>query len=500
MKSLHDINWFLSDPNRLLLMKPFTRGGHANKHDFEDGVVRPNMLLDVGLTDLDLQPISQDRYIAEYRPDLHSIIFNNAIPHIKVKLNGQEMPLGMLDMTQTASFQKLIHSAHVRSLSINPVEFNLSASNTGEDAQKALARMKTEWECRGLEYIKTQAINACKKLGNVGVLFSFNKETNRYEVKVYNYEDGYQIIPNFDEYGNEIARSLVYSVDGRKVIDTFTNKIHYRIVQSVSNEGGSGWSVSSEAHGFSHIPLVHKRGKVAWEYAESSIEMWELMSNINNIALKRFGTFALVLIGDMDKNSFQRDSSTLVINLSSDTTNGKQDAKVLDFPEPKTMDGYLKSLKEDISLFSSTSFITPNDIRNTGSGGNGISLAMSCDFAIASEGAVDWRPFVNEMLFLHKEGLDLESNTKLSSLEASARLIPWSIETNNTKITNLAMEAAYLSTKTIVEKCPDAAPDEVQRIIEERGKLVKDSSAVDKQADKAQNIAINHSNEIDDNN
>jgi hypothetical protein len=139
----------------------------------------------------------------------------------------------------------------------------------------------------------------------------------------------------------EIARSLVYEIDGKTVIDTYDAKKHYRVRQNATNE----WTIQSELHGFSRCPLLYKRGKVAWEYAQSSIEMWELMANINAIALKRFGTFALVLIGDMDEDSFKRDSSTLVINLSSDTTNGKQDAKVIDFPEPKTMDGYLKTLE-----------------------------------------------------------------------------------------------------------------------------------------------------------
>ena len=257
-----------------------------------------------------------------------------------------------------------------------------------------------------------------------------------------------------------------------------------------------------EKHGFSRCPLLHKRGKVAWEYAESTIEMWELMANIQDIALKRFGTFALVFTGEMDTDSFKRDSSTLIINLSSDNTNGKQDAKVLDFPEPQTMDGYLKTLEEKISLFSSTSFITPKDITTSNSGGNGIALAMSNDFAIATQGALDWQRFVNEMVYLHQEGLDLEHNgaTKYSKLKIGAKIIPWSLETNNTKITNLGMEAPYLSTQTIVEKCPDAAPDEVDRIIKERGRLIsRNDKTVEENAEKAHNLAVNHSNEIRDN-
>lgn len=49
------------------------------------------------------------------------------------------------------------------------------------------------------------------------------------------------------------------------------------------------------------------RGFIAWEYGESIIEMIELMLNINAVALKRFGTFGLVLKGAMDKNSFVRE-------------------------------------------------------------------------------------------------------------------------------------------------------------------------------------------------
>ena len=167
------------------------------------------------------------------------------------------------------------------------------------------------------------------------------------------------------------------------------------------------------------------------------------------------------------------------------------------------MDGYLKTLEEKISLFSSTSFITPKDITSTNSGGNGIALAMSNDYALATQSAIDWRKFVNDMVYLHQEGLDLELNNgraKYANLRIGAKIVPWSLETNNTKITNLAMEAKWLSMKTIVEKSPDAAPDEEQRIIDERGALIpQGASDIDEGSDKASRISINRSDEIVDN-
>lgn len=497
----HDIRWFLSDPTRLLQMKPFTRGGHMNGHGYEgtDKTLQINTTLDVGLANLTLHPISQDTYITEYRPDLHHIILNKSIPHIRITLNGYELPSNMMEITQTAAFQKLIHSAHVRNLTANPLEFSLFNENPDESEQKLFSEIKQEWMYRDLEWYKYQSINVCKQLGNVGTLFHFDNQKRRYGVTTFSYEDGYQIIPNYDEYGDEVARSLVYEVDGNLVIDVYDSRKCYRV--RLGNNGR--WKVEDQGlHGFSRCPLLYKRGKVAWEYAESSIEMWELMTNIHAIALKRFGTFALVLIGEMDEESFKRDNSTLVINLQSDTTNGKQDAKVLDFPEPQTMDGYLKTLEEKISLFSSTSFITPKDITTSNSGGNGIALAMSNDYSLATQSAMDWRKFANDMVFLHQEGLDLENGgtTKYAKVKIGAKIIPWSLETNNTKITNLSMEAPYLSTQTVLERCPDAAPDETERVIKERGALIaRDSELSKANASKAHNIAVNRSDEIRDN-
>ena len=507
MIRVKDIKWYLEDPTRLMQMKPFTRGGWSRGHSFENSSVLSNQTLSTGLVDLELKPISQDRYLTEYNPSLHYMILNKSLPKINIRLDGCDFPSGMIELTQTASFQKLIHSAHVRSLTSNPLELNLCQSDEEQGGIKIYEKAKTEWIWRNMASYLSKAINTCKQVGNCGLLFSFDSEENKLYVTNYSYEDGYQIVPNYDEYGIEIARSLVYRADGKLIIDTYDNKKHYRIVQkTIADEEGklisNGWNIQSEIHGFSICPLLHKRGKVAWEYAESSIEMWELLKNISAITSKRFGTFALALWGDLDSDSFKKDNSTLIINLVSDTTNGKQDVKALEYPESKNIDNFIKGLERDISLFSSTSFITPSDISSTGSGGNGIALAMSNDYALAVQSANDWNPFVNKMFYLFQEGLDLEENktNKIAKLRVNAKIVPWSLETNNTKITNLAMEAKWLSMKTLIEKSPDAAPDEEQRIIAERGALVPQGSNIeDEDSDKALRISQNKSNVIVDN-
>jgi hypothetical protein len=62
------------------------------------------------------------------------------------------------------------------------------------------------------------------------------------------------------------------------------------------------------------------------------------------------------------------------------------------------------------------------------------------------------------------------------------------------------MEAPYLSTQTIIERCPDSAPDEVERVIKERGSLIsRNDQTANENAEKAHNIAVNRDDEIADN-
>lgn len=484
-----NINWFLEEPSRLKQKKPFTRGG--------DLVDQSQNLTNVGLatsvevrqSSLKMQSISQDTFLEEYDPSLHRIRYNMSIPHISVKVGDKVINID--DMTIKAAYQKVIHAAHVLHLANNPMDFTLCnikksnnqnwfnrlvnkiipPTNEMDDINDRFQEYKELWMLKNMESVKYDVISKQQKVGDVGLLYSYDADKNKMKCKVYSYDDGYIVVPNYDEYGEKIACSICYTADdGNQFIDTYDDTYHYAIrpVQD-GEESENGYIITKEAHGFSRCPLLYKRGRVAWEYAESAIEMWELMANINAVALKRFGTFGLIFTGQLDEKSFLRDSCSLIVNLSSDTSNGKQDAKVMEFPEPQKMIDYLEFLKNEISVFSSVSFITPSDIKSTGSGGNGIFLAMKNDLALATQSVSDWAEFTNEMTYLFQEGISLESGqtNKYTDLKIFGKLKPWSMESENTKITNLAIESKWLSKQSIVEKSPDAAPNEMERIYNE---------------------------------
>ena len=146
MKRVRNIEWYIEDPTRFMQMKPFTRGGSMLGHGYESSSILNSAEINVGLPNLEYTPISQDLYITEYRPDMHHIIYNKAIQHIKVVLDGVEIPRAELELTQTASFQKLIHSAHVRNLTANKLEFMLYNENPDDTERKLFDEIKQEFE------------------------------------------------------------------------------------------------------------------------------------------------------------------------------------------------------------------------------------------------------------------------------------------------------------------------------------------------------------------
>lgn len=457
-----NIDWYLDAPERLLYKKPFTRGGTLNKP--VNSQIEKNKKTRVSLSSLMLNEISQDTYLEEYDPSLHRIKYNNSVPKIAVRIGGQELVID--ELVLTSAFQKNIHSAHVLHLAASPMEFTLCNLEKSEEISKDFQAYKQDWLMDNMESIKYDAISKQKKVGDMAALFMFDKKAGKGKVRIFSYDEGYIPIPNYNEFGEEISRSLYYKVDDfTEVIDTYDDKYLYRNVHSQNGEETeNGWQMTKILHGFSRNPLLFKRGNVAWEYAQSIIEIWELLANIHAVTLKRFGTWGLVLKGDMDEQSFKRDSNTLIINLTGEESQN-MDAKTLEFPEPQSMIDYLQFLFDQITIAASVTLITPKDLKVGGDiGGNAVQFAMKNDLALATQSIADWSNFTDDMAFLFGEMKDLENgNNRYSKLQLKARLTVWTPESKNTLISNLVQQSQFLSAQTMAEKLPDAAPDEIER-------------------------------------
>ena len=461
-----DIGWYLEEPTRLLQKKPFTRSGDITNGGSSEADVSITTKTQVTFSQLRMNEITQDEYLEEYDPSLHRIKWNKSIPHIAVQVGKDTIDID--NMTLVEAYQKNIHAAHTLHATSNELEFTLCNVDKTDAINSLYSEYKQQWQMRNMHNVVREAFSKQKKVGDSSVLFRYETKKKKGSVTVYSYDMGYISIPNYNEFGEQIAVSLYYKTDeGIEIIDTYDDTYFYRSYNVRDKNGEDNWVQDAPTkHGFSRCPLLYKRGSVAWEYGESIIEMIELMLNINAVALKRFGTFGLVLKGAMDKNSFVRGNSTLIINLSADESNGKQDAKTIEFPEPQKMIDYLEYLVKQLQIACSVTFMTPDSLKVGGDiGGNAVQLAMKNDLALATQTVLDWSDFTDGLALLFGEMLSLEADGigKFNELQVKAKLSVWTPESKNTLISNLATESTWLSKQTIIENSPHSAPDELER-------------------------------------
>lgn len=473
------IEWYLQDPNRLLEKRPFVRGKDRDNDTDYSQEVNINQITQAVLPNNIYRTISQNVYMREYDPSLHDIHKNKSIPTIAVKIGNRTEKLERI--VKASSLQKNIHAIHVLHLTANPMQFTLSGE-VDEKTTKIFSEYKKEYAYRNMDKYRNSAVSKQKKVGDVGVLHYL--KGGKYKVKVLAYDDGYVIIENKDEDGDVIACSVYYKNGDTEVIDTYDNKFKYRFTRetNTTNTSNNGWVAAPKIlHGFSRIPLQYKRGYVAWEFGQTSIEMFEIIDNLMAVVQKRFGQFAIYFKGSIDEDTFQSDGTTLIINDPNADANG--DMKVLEFPEPKGMLDYKTDILRDIQRQCSVTFIDPDMIKLGGDpSGTAIMLTMKNDIALATQSVSDWADFADDFTFLSQEGFDIERSKSgegslgyFTQLKIKASFSVWTPESNSTLISNLVQEKTMgaLSIKTITEKAPHASPDEIERLSKEKEEAMK---------------------------
>ena len=123
------------------------------------------------------------------------------------------------------------------------MDFVLCEPEISETTSALFSKMKQEWFLRNMEMYKTEAVSRQKSTGDVCLLFYMSE--GKLKLRVYSYRDGYTIIPNYNEFGEQIATSIYYDVDGIQIIDTYDNKSFYRHVNEADSNGDKQWKGAS---------------------------------------------------------------------------------------------------------------------------------------------------------------------------------------------------------------------------------------------------------------
>lgn len=485
--------YLLRNVNALLQKKPFFRGSDTSSvNDAPEGqsatVTETRM---ARLPKVSKKIITQEKFLKELDPMSHDVLFDNNLPSICVKLENGGYQEIKFQRTSLA-LQEQILASHVIYLCGNPCVLSLRGGNPSDKDKDNYSTIKEYWVDRNMDGWRTKAVRTQLATGDAGLLFYYDYK-NRVKCRLLSYEDGYVIISHNDENGDRLLESVYYSdSNGIEYIDSYDDRYMYRMRNSGENAGEDGWVRGTTVeHGFSEIPLCTKRGNVAWDKAQSLIEIYEIIYNIFFVIQKRNGWGILYIRGNLSETT-KKLAGNIILQDKSMDGNGSAEFKAP--PSPEGMLNSLEDLFEKIQINSSCTFLLPKDVKSSGDiSGLAITLTRDLDLKNAQQGVIEWQNFADKMMRLFKEGLAKElvksgvnenAVTEFAKLRISCKFKIWqpfsATEYNNMLIS--MKQAGILSTKTAIEKNTESTPDEAKRIEEENAANV-DVEKVEEQID-----------------
>lgn len=484
----------LAEPENLLKKKPFIRGAELGSGETcGKGNVQLNDTITVGLPKLTYHVISQAQYLKELDPECHKILYDTNVPSITMKIKDRFVEIEYKKMA--VPFQQMIKNKHLLHMCGNKMQFTLTDTEPTEVQKKDFILFKQYWDMRNQDGMRTKMVDAQLSMGDAGLLFYYDRY-GQIKSRLLCYRDGYVLCPHNDENGDRILESVYYCSEGVEYIDSYDDTYMYRYKKDPTKaltfqqlEETRGWVLEEPVkHGFSEIPLITKRGDVAWDKVQNIIEVYEVIYNIFLVIQKRHGWGILYVKGKFSESGKQI-AGAIVLNDTSIDGNGSADFKTP--PSPEGMLNTLQLMEETIQKGSGTTFILPKDISIAGDiTGVAIQLTQSLDNEKALQGVIEWQNVADKMTRLFKEGLAKElvnkgikddAVTSFANLNISAKFVPWR-PMNDTEYNSMLIQlkgAGLISEKTGIEKNTISAPDELSRreleIEEEERKLIEEA-------------------------
>lgn len=472
-----DVKALLKDTNKLLQRKPFTRGGTFDRRA-KVYKVSAGSTVTAQLPRIRKQVITQDQYMAELDPNMHSVLFDENIPSICVK-TAENGVMDIKFLKTAIPFQQIIADKQTLHMSCLPMKFTLSDKKPTASMQEDFVTFKHYWDLRNQDGMKVKMVNTAKSFGDAGLLYYMDRH-GEIKSRLISYDDGYVICSHNDQNGDRMLEVVYYQDEnGEDCIDCWDDKNFYRIQTDINGE----YTMTIEPHGFPEIPLITKRTSVAWDNGQTIIEGYERTYNIFQVLQNKWGWGLLYVKGRIDPNA-QKIAGNIVLNDVS-VNPETSDAKFLDPPKPQNGIDTLEQIFSQIEIATGTTFILPKDI-NTSSDTSGIAVQMtqSLDIQTAQNGIVEWQNVADKMVRLFKHGLAMElvnkgikedAVTEFAKMNINASFdiwMPYSASEYNQMLSTMK-NSGILSQRTAAEQSTIGRPDEVERLKQEEEEAIE---------------------------
>ena len=248
------VNELLSDPQKLIQKKPFTRGFQDATCYSDDGQsVGVNCTVSARLPRFKKEIVSQETFMKELDPNSHAVLFDENIPSLSIKTKEG----GYVDVKFSRCaipFQRIIKNKQVLHLTGHKMQFSLIGNQPSEKEQEDFAIFKQYWDLRNQDGMKNKMVDAQKSYGDAGLLYYFDYDNN-IKSRLLSFEDGYVLCPHNDQNGDRILESVYYVNGNVEYIDSYDRKYMYRYtLDSSANGGDSNWVLHEPVlHGFDEI-------------------------------------------------------------------------------------------------------------------------------------------------------------------------------------------------------------------------------------------------------
>lgn len=466
----------LRNPDALREKKPFTRGADRSYaptvKDFADLTEK----VSAHLPRYRKKTVTQEQFARELDTYCHDVLYDDNIPSFCVKLDDGNY-YDVVYKKVALPIQKIIMEKQVLHLTGNPMAFTMMDAEPSDAMRKNFIKFKQYWDLRNQDGMKKKLVTAQKSYGDGGLLY-YHDNKGRIKSRILSFEDGYVLCPHNDKNGDRILESVYYIKDGIEYIDSYDERCMYRHSNDLEAEDGTvGWRLHEpQEHGFDEIPLITKRGDVAWNDVQTGIDGYEALYNIFLIVQKRFGNGILYVKGKF-KDQAQKIAGSIVLNDVS--MDGSGDAKFLTPPTPQNMMDTLQQQLDTIQLGAKTTFVLPKDIKTSGDiSGLAVQLTRELDIVNAEQAVIEWQNVADKMVRLFKQGLAKElvnigenpnAVTEFEELKINAKFKVWrpfnEYEYNN--MVTVLTGAGVLSKESGIELNTLSKPDEKQRIAKE---------------------------------
>lgn len=417
--------------------------------------------------------VTQNDFLLELEPSGHAIFderrYPNKLTVTKFDDNGEPLDFSIENIARISiAFQQIIKTKQKNHITGKPLKFVLTSQKPSKELKERFVHMKQKFVSKNMDIAFAECVDTQLSTGDVALYFFRDK--GRFDWEVFGFNKGDFLIPVYDNFRRLQKLYRFYSIktetgdDEERFMEINSSEV--LIYRNEGNKRSRDWKLDTRTnHGYSRIPVVYKRGDVAWDKVQYTIEETEWAFSQFCESNAYFAFPILFVAGEVNALP-KKGVQGKVLDTSDPAANANYISRTAGDMEPFKYQ--LENMINFIFMGSFSVNITPDVIKSSGDmPGSAIRIIMHPEIDKAIELSKEWDDFVDQMkdLFIESIGIEDKKGTQYKEIDFRIEIEIYIPENTTELVNNLNQSVTMksLSKETAREKNPLAAPDENER-------------------------------------